>query len=48
MISTMLPYSVAFLIGWSVLLVIWVLLELPIGPGSSMFLPQVFPPGLHF
>ena len=35
----MLPYSVVFLIGWSVLLVIWVLLELPIGPGSSMFLP---------
>jgi aminobenzoyl-glutamate transport protein len=38
-ISTMLPYSVVFLIGWSVLLVIWVLLELPIGPGASMFLP---------
>ena len=47
-ISTKLPYGVAFLIGLSVLLVIWVLLELPIGPGSSMFLPQVFPPGLHF
>jgi aminobenzoyl-glutamate transport protein len=38
-ISTMLPYSVVFLIGWSLLLVIWVLLELPIGPGASMFLP---------
>jgi aminobenzoyl-glutamate transport protein len=38
-ISTMLPYSVVFLIGWSVLLVIWVLLDLPIGPGASMFLP---------
>ena len=46
-ISTMLPYSVVFLIGWSVLLVIWVLLELPIGPGASMFLPLVFPPGPH-
>jgi aminobenzoyl-glutamate transport protein len=38
-ISTMLPYSVVFLIGWSILLVIWVLLDLPIGPGASMFLP---------
>jgi aminobenzoyl-glutamate transport protein len=38
-ISTKLPYGVAFLIGLSVLLVIWVLLELPIGPGASMFLP---------
>lgn len=39
-ISTMLPYSLVFLIGWSLMLVIWVLLELPIGPGASMFLPQ--------
>lgn len=37
-ISTMLPYSIVFLIGWSVMLVVWVLLELPIGPGASMFL----------
>jgi aminobenzoyl-glutamate transport protein len=38
-ISTMLPYSVVFLLGWSVLLIIWVLLELPIGPGAPMFMP---------
>jgi aminobenzoyl-glutamate transport protein len=38
-ISTMLPYSVVFLIGWSILLVIWVLLELPIGPGAPMYMP---------
>lgn len=37
-ISTMLPYSIVFLIGWSVMLVAWVLLELPIGPGASMFI----------
>lgn len=37
-ISTMLPYSIAFLIGWSMMLVVWVLLELPIGPGASMFI----------
>ncbi len=38
-ISTMLPYSVVFLIGWSMLLVVWVLLELPIGPGAPMYMP---------
>jgi len=38
-ISTMLPYSVVFLIGWSLLLIVWVLLELPIGPGASMYMP---------
>jgi aminobenzoyl-glutamate transport protein len=37
-ISTMLPYSFVFLIGWSLLLVIWVLLELPIGPGAPMYI----------
>ena len=38
-VSTMLPYSVVFLIGWSILLILWVLLELPIGPGASMYMP---------
>ena len=38
-ISTMLPYSVVFLIGWSLLLIVWVLLELPIGPGAPMYMP---------
>ena len=37
-IGTMLPYSVTFLIGWTLLLIVWVLLELPIGPGAGMFL----------
>jgi aminobenzoyl-glutamate transport protein len=39
-ISTMLPYSFVFLLGWSLLLVIWVLLELPIGPGAPMYMPR--------
>lgn len=30
--ATMLPYSVVFLVGWTLLLVIWLLLGLPIGP----------------
>ncbi len=35
-ISTMLPYTLVFLIGWSILLVIWISLNLPIGPGSPL------------
>ena len=34
LISTMLPYSILFLIFWSALLIIWYLLGLPIGPGA--------------
>jgi len=37
-IGTMLPYSLVFLLGWTVLLIIWVLFELPIGPGATMFI----------
>ena len=35
-ISTMLPYSVVFLIGWTIILIIWLISGLPIGPGSPM------------
>ncbi len=38
LIATMLPYSLFFMIGWSVLLVIWMVAGLPLGPGASMFL----------
>jgi len=34
LVSTMLPYSLFFLVSWSILLVIWFLTGLPIGPGS--------------
>ncbi len=35
MIATMLPYSIAFLIGWIILFYVWVFaLGLPVGPGS--------------
>ncbi|MBS4013319.1 MAG: AbgT family transporter [Bacteroidetes bacterium] len=36
-IATMLPYSFVFLISWVLLLIIWILLELPIGPGAPLF-----------
>jgi aminobenzoyl-glutamate transport protein len=38
LISTMLPYSIAFLITWTLMLIVWFYLLLPIGPGGSIFL----------
>jgi len=37
-IATMLPYTVTFLILWSCLLVVWIILGLPVGPGAELFL----------
>ena len=34
LISTMLPYSLLFLISWLALLIVWFLIGLPIGPGA--------------
>ncbi len=35
-ISTTLPYSIAFGLAWTVMLVAWILLGLPIGPGAPL------------
>jgi aminobenzoyl-glutamate transport protein len=35
-LSMMLPYSVAFAISWTLLLAIWLLLGIPLGPGASL------------
>ncbi|MEM7587750.1 MAG: AbgT family transporter [Acidobacteriota bacterium] len=38
MVATMLPYSIAFLIGWITLFYLWVfVLGLPVGPGAPTF-----------
>jgi aminobenzoyl-glutamate transport protein len=37
-IATMLPYSVTFLIVWTVLLTVWLALGLPVGPGANLYL----------
>jgi aminobenzoyl-glutamate transport protein len=37
-IALMLPYSIAFLIAWMILLVGWMLLGLPLGPGAELYL----------
>jgi aminobenzoyl-glutamate transport protein len=34
----MLPYSMTFLIGWTLLLIVWILLGLPVGPGAPIYL----------
>ncbi|MGC9363432.1 MAG: AbgT family transporter [Fidelibacterota bacterium] len=39
-IATMLPYTVFLTIAWILLLVIWMLLGLPIGPGAPIYMPQ--------
>lgn len=36
-VSTMLPYSVAFLVCWTILFAVWYLLGIPVGPGAPLF-----------
>ncbi len=38
MVGNMLPYSIAFFIGWTALLIAWILLGLPLGPEA----PQLY------
>lgn len=35
-LALMLPYSIAFLLSWSVLLFVWMGLDLPLGPGAGL------------
>ena len=37
-IATMLPYSGVFLILWSIMRMVWMLLRLPVGPGAGLYL----------
>lgn len=39
LVSTMLPYSVAFLIGWAVLLIVWFVFDLPLGIAAPIYYP---------
>jgi aminobenzoyl-glutamate transport protein len=36
-VAAMLPYSVMFTVAWSLLLIGWILLGLPLGPGAGIF-----------
>ena len=37
-ISMTLPYSVAFLLVWIVQVIVWIVFDLPLGPGASVFM----------
>lgn len=39
LISTMLPYSIAFTIFWVLLLIVWMFTGINIGPGSGFYMP---------
>ncbi len=39
LVATMLPYSVTFFLVWAAMLIVWLLLGLPLGPGAPMTLP---------
>lgn len=43
LISSMLPYSLAFLIGWTLLLLAWYFSGLPLGPDAPMLYKPVTP-----
>ncbi len=36
LITTMVPYSIAFLISWTILLIVWYMFGLPLGPGVGV------------
>ena len=38
-LAAMLPYSIAYLIGWTVMLLVWVYAGIPLGPGASTLYP---------
>lgn len=38
-IATMLPYTLAFLVIWMVVLVVFLVFHIPVGPGSPLFIP---------
>ncbi len=38
-IATMLPYSFFFGFVWTLLLVVWIILGLPLGPGADLYMP---------
>jgi aminobenzoyl-glutamate transport protein len=39
-IATMLPYTITFFIVWTLMLVAWIQLGLPLGPGAGLYYPN--------
>lgn len=40
LVATMLPYTAAFILSWTALLILWMLLGLPVGPGAGLYLSR--------
>jgi aminobenzoyl-glutamate transport protein len=40
LVSTMLPYSMIFMVSWMILLSIWIFLGIPLGPTGDLFYPR--------
>lgn len=40
MLALMTPYAIAFLVSWSLMLMGWIALGLPVGPGAGLLLPR--------
>lgn len=36
LIATMIPYTIFFIIGWSVLFALWISFDIPLGPGAGL------------
>ena len=36
-IATMLPYSIAFFVAWTLLIIVWIWLGLPLGPEAGLY-----------
>ena len=39
LLSWLMPYAMFLLVGWSVMLIVWYLLGLPVGPDSPIHVP---------
>jgi aminobenzoyl-glutamate transport protein len=35
-VATMLPYTMVFLVAWILLLIVWLLIGIPLGPGAGI------------
>lgn len=40
LIATMLPYSIAFFVIWTIMLFVWMALGIDLGPGSGIYMPE--------
>jgi aminobenzoyl-glutamate transport protein len=37
LMSAMLPYSIAFFIAWTILIIIWIVFGIPLGPEAGLY-----------